>query len=183
MLPSDWLGCDILLHVRVQHGMACNVAKPSVSRCKESPGKTFTIKSRISQTIYKIYEFDVFLDVPMAALNNTNKNRTNTSTTCPGATICETSVSIYATNMEKNTKSMPKGYQVRSHVFVYPLLIQEHRLDWPERDERSCRWAALDEAVELVGDRGLSRLLKNLSRSRGDLLRDICMSRQPAKHG
>jgi len=81
------------------------------------------------------------------------------------------------------TKSMPKGYQVRSHVFVYPLLIQEHRLDWPERDERSCRWAALDEAVELVGDRGLSRLLKNLSRSRGDLLRDICMSRQPAKHG
>lgn len=81
------------------------------------------------------------------------------------------------------TKSMPKGYQVRSHVFVYPLLIQEHRLDWPERDARSCRWAELDEAVALVGDRGLARLLKNLSRSGGDVLRATRMSPSDAQHG
>lgn len=81
------------------------------------------------------------------------------------------------------TKSMPKGYQVRSHVFVYPLLIQEHRLDWPERDERSCRWVSLNEAVELVGDRGLSRLLKNLSRSGGEVLRETQMSHRHAQHG
>ena len=70
------------------------------------------------------------------------------------------------------TKSMPAGYQVRSHVFVYPLRIHEHRLDWPERDERRCRWAGLDEAASLVGDRGLARLLKNLSHSGDDVLRN-----------
>ena len=71
------------------------------------------------------------------------------------------------------TKTMPKGYQVRSHVFVYPVLTCEPRRDWPERDERSCRWVALDEAVDLVGDRGLSRLMKNLSRSGGHVLRNV----------
>jgi 8-oxo-dGTP pyrophosphatase MutT (NUDIX family) len=68
------------------------------------------------------------------------------------------------------TKSMPAGYQVRSHVFVYPLCIHEHRLDWPERDERNCRWAELGEASGLVGDRGLARLLRNLSRSANGVL-------------
>jgi 8-oxo-dGTP pyrophosphatase MutT (NUDIX family) len=60
-------------------------------------------------------------------------------------------------------KSMRGGYPVRSHVFVYPLLVCEHRLDWPERDQRSCRWAGLTEAANLVEDKGLSRLFRHLS--------------------
>lgn len=67
-------------------------------------------------------------------------------------------------------KVMSAGYRVRSHVFVYPLLIQEHRLDWPEREEREARWAGLSEAAELVGDKHLAKLLTRLSKSGSDAL-------------
>lgn len=79
-------------------------------------------------------------------------------------------------------KVMPKGYRVRSHVFVYPLMIREHRLDWPEREARDRRWALLDEAARLVGDRGLARLFKSLSRSGGAALHQAVASMTPA-HG
>lgn len=62
-------------------------------------------------------------------------------------------------------KVMSSGYRVRSHVFVYPLLIREHRLDWPERAERKSRWAGLEEAAGLVGDRDLAKLLDHLAQS------------------
>ena len=78
------------------------------------------------------------------------------------------------------TKSMAKGYPVRSHVFVYPLLICEHRLEWPERDERLCCWAGLDQAAELVGDRGLARLFRTLSRSGGAALHQAMATMAPA---
>lgn len=81
------------------------------------------------------------------------------------------------------TEQMPQGYQVCSHVFVYPLLIYEHRLDWPERDARSCRWAKLDEAAEIVGDRSLSRRLKNLSQSGGRVRQNVPASEFHAPRG
>lgn len=67
-------------------------------------------------------------------------------------------------------KVMSAGYRVRSHVFVYPLLIREHRLDWPERDERDARWAGLAEASGLVGDRDLAKLLNQLAQTGRDAL-------------
>jgi len=64
-------------------------------------------------------------------------------------------------------KAMPEGYRVRCHVFVFPLLVRQHRLDWPERGQRSLRWSGLAEAAQLVEDRGLAKLLGDLARADG----------------
>jgi len=61
-------------------------------------------------------------------------------------------------------KKMPQGYRVGCHVFVYPLLVREQHLDWPERDQREFRWVSIADAVVLVSDRGLMRVLRNLSK-------------------
>lgn len=65
------------------------------------------------------------------------------------------------------SKRMPEGYRVRCEVFVFPLLVREHRVDWRERGERALRWCAPAEAARLVEDRGLQRLLADLSRDAG----------------
>jgi len=59
---------------------------------------------------------------------------------------------------------MPQGYRVGCHVFVYPLLVREQHLDWPERDQREFRWVSIADAVVLVSDRGVMRVLRNLSK-------------------
>lgn len=66
-----------------------------------------------------------------------------------------------------------RGYDVRCHVFVYPLLVQEHRLAWPERQQRKLRWATLAAAAELVDDRDLAALLSVLAGSDGAPLREF----------
>lgn len=66
-----------------------------------------------------------------------------------------------------------RGYEVRCHVFVYPLLVQEHRLNWPERRERKLRWATLAEAATMVDDRDLAALLASLADHDGAPLRDF----------
>lgn len=66
-----------------------------------------------------------------------------------------------------------RGYEVRCHVFVYPLLVLEHRLAWPERHEREQRWVALAEAAELVDDRDLAALLRTLVVDDGASLREF----------
>lgn len=68
-------------------------------------------------------------------------------------------------------KRMAEGYRVRCEVFVFPLLVREHCLDWPERGQRSLRWSGLREASQLVEDRGLARLLGDLARDDAALLR------------
>jgi 8-oxo-dGTP pyrophosphatase MutT (NUDIX family) len=67
-------------------------------------------------------------------------------------------------------KAMPEGYRVRAEVFVYPLLVSQHRIDWPERGERALRWCGLAEAARLVEDRGLVQLLGDLARDGGAAL-------------
>lgn len=69
-------------------------------------------------------------------------------------------------------KSMPEGYRVRCDVFVFPLLVREHRLAWPERGQRALRWRGLREAARLVEDRGLARLLADLARDDARALRE-----------
>ena len=69
-------------------------------------------------------------------------------------------------------KTMPEGYRVRCEVFVFPLLVREHSLVWPERGQRAMRWRGLRKAAKLVEDRGLARLLADLARDDARLLRD-----------
>jgi 8-oxo-dGTP pyrophosphatase MutT (NUDIX family) len=68
-------------------------------------------------------------------------------------------------------KRMPAGYDVSATVFVYPLLVIEHRLDWREKPERQIAWYPLAAAARLVDDRGLARLLSRLARGGGQKLK------------
>jgi 8-oxo-dGTP pyrophosphatase MutT (NUDIX family) len=65
------------------------------------------------------------------------------------------------------------GYDVRCHVFVYPLLVQEHRLAWPERRQRKLRWVGLADAAAMVDDRDLADLITALADTDGASLRDF----------
>ena len=73
------------------------------------------------------------------------------------------------------TKRTP-GHQTRCRVFVYPLLVVEQRLSWPEIGHRRLSWQRLADAVALVDDRGLGRLLERLARNRGEALLDLAVT-------
>jgi 8-oxo-dGTP pyrophosphatase MutT (NUDIX family) len=64
-------------------------------------------------------------------------------------------------------KRMPEGYDVRCHVFVYPLLVHQHRTDWDERAERRLRWRSLPQAARTVDDAQLALLLRELAAAEG----------------
>ncbi len=68
-------------------------------------------------------------------------------------------------------KHLPAGYDVRSQVSVYPLLVDEELSDWPEAGQRKRRWISLESARKKVGDRGLARMLKRLCGRDADSLR------------
>ena len=59
-------------------------------------------------------------------------------------------------------KRMDAGYTVPCHVFVYPMLVREHRLDWPEQDERRVRWCSLKKAADLTQEAELTAFLEDL---------------------
>jgi 8-oxo-dGTP pyrophosphatase MutT (NUDIX family) len=73
----------------------------------------------------------------------------------------------------KYRKQLEEGYSVPCHVFVYPMLVREHRLDWPERLERTLRWSPLGEAAEMVRDRDLGALLVKLEEDGTTALRSV----------
>ena len=70
-------------------------------------------------------------------------------------------------------KRMDAGYDVPCHVFVYPMMVVEHRLDWPERGERTLKWCALGEAARLVDDADLREMLGALAAQGGAPLLDM----------
>lgn len=68
-------------------------------------------------------------------------------------------------------KNMRQGYMVQCTVFVYPLLVLQHKVTWREKSERTLRWCSLSEAAKLADDQGLGNLLADIARSGGDALR------------
>ena len=62
-------------------------------------------------------------------------------------------------------KRIDAGYQVDCRVFVYPLHVLVHQLDWKERGEREVCWCPIEKATSMVADDGLSNLLGDLSRN------------------
>jgi hypothetical protein len=61
-------------------------------------------------------------------------------------------------------KEMPEGYSIRCHTFVYPMLVRQHCLDWPERGEWKLKWCMPGEAADLVDDSDLANVLHELTR-------------------
>jgi len=68
-------------------------------------------------------------------------------------------------------KRMPAGYKVPCQVFVYPILVRQHLLTWPEQAERRLQWVGLAAAASLVDDRNLAVLLRALAANDGAVLR------------
>ncbi|MBM86563.1 MAG: NUDIX hydrolase [Rhodospirillaceae bacterium] len=62
-------------------------------------------------------------------------------------------------------KRIDAGYDLDCHVFVYPLHVLVHQLDWKERGQREVFWCPIEAAVSLVEDDGLSNLLSHLSKN------------------
>ena len=59
-------------------------------------------------------------------------------------------------------KRMKGGYEVTSHVSVYPMLVSHHHLDWPEKDEREFQWFSLKKAQKKLDDPGAAKLIGSL---------------------
>ena len=70
-------------------------------------------------------------------------------------------------------KQMDAGYEVPCHVFVYPILVLQHSLGWPERGERMLKWCSLEKAAKLVDDEQLGELLAELAESGGAPLQSV----------
>ena len=58
-------------------------------------------------------------------------------------------------------KLMDDGSEVQCDVRVYPLLVESQANDWPEKDERRFKWAAISKAASPVDDKGLAQLLRD----------------------
>ncbi|RVU35003.1 NUDIX hydrolase [Hwanghaeella grinnelliae] len=59
-------------------------------------------------------------------------------------------------------KRMKGGYEVTSHVSVFPMLVSHHFLDWPEKDERKFQWCSLKKAQKRLDDPGAAKLIGSL---------------------
>lgn len=68
-------------------------------------------------------------------------------------------------------KKTRAGYRVPCRVLVYPLLVEQQLLDWPERTQREMQWLPLAAAAERVASRGLARLLVDLAGNPAPALR------------
>ncbi len=69
-------------------------------------------------------------------------------------------------------KRMSKGYEVRCRVYVYPILVTQHRVRWRERTQRTLRWCPLHEAAEMVDDNELAKVIRELIASDCAFLRE-----------
>ena len=79
-------------------------------------------------------------------------------------------------------KSMKKGYDVDSHVFVFALHVRDEHETWREEKLRERRWMSLDAAAGALDDRGAARLVTGLSD--GDTLHSIlaALAAEPDGH-
>ena len=61
-------------------------------------------------------------------------------------------------------KRRKSGKLVICKVEVYPMEVTTRRRNWMERDVREWRWCNCAEALELVGDAGLQKLIAKFAR-------------------
>lgn len=61
------------------------------------------------------------------------------------------------------TKRLHFFSRVTCRVDIFPMQVDHHLLDWPERDQRTFGWFSKEEASELVKEKGLSDFLSRLT--------------------
>lgn len=64
-------------------------------------------------------------------------------------------------------KEQDSGFAVPVEVAVFPLHVEKCRQDFPESEQRERRWFTPDEAVPLVAEAGLKRILQSLTSVQG----------------
>lgn len=69
------------------------------------------------------------------------------------------------------TKQTGQGYGVPCRVLVYPLRVAYQELAWREQAERSLQWTALGNAADVIEQKDLANLLKQLAHTPGTLSR------------
>ena len=61
-------------------------------------------------------------------------------------------------------KLRKSGIVIPCKVDVVPMEVVTQRRKWAERGRRELRWCTCDEAIELIGDVGLQRLIAKFAR-------------------
>lgn len=61
-------------------------------------------------------------------------------------------------------KILKSGITYKIRTSVYPLLVKKIEGKYPEAHQRERKWCSLGEAVELIGEPDLARLISNISK-------------------
>ena len=61
-------------------------------------------------------------------------------------------------------KILKSGITYKIRTSVYPLLVKKIERKYPEAHQRERKWCSLGEAVELIGEPDLARLISNISK-------------------
>ena len=64
-------------------------------------------------------------------------------------------------------KRLPDGSTMHCVVEVFALNVTRQMKSWPERDERTTRWFALQDAVKAVREPELRAIIRNLQNCLG----------------
>ena len=62
-------------------------------------------------------------------------------------------------------KQLKSGQMVACRIHVYPMEVTDVCDDWAEKSDRETKWCSVDEALHLVGDSGLRRIIAKFSRA------------------
>lgn len=60
-------------------------------------------------------------------------------------------------------KVLSDGSRVECRVRVFPMIVEETKKNWKEKDERTRDWFGVKEAAKLVDEPELAQLLKSLA--------------------
>lgn len=66
-------------------------------------------------------------------------------------------------------KQLKSGQMVSCRIHVYAMEVTDLCADWAEQDVRETKWCSVDEALALVGDSGLRRIIAKFSRAAATL--------------
>ena len=62
-------------------------------------------------------------------------------------------------------KQLKSGQMITCRIHVFALEVTDACTDWTEKDQRDTRWCSVAEALKLVGDSGLRRIIEKFSRA------------------
>ena len=72
-----------------------------------------------------------------------------------------------------HNKAISTGQKTACKVITYSLLVTDQLLDWEEQKERSRLWCSISMAAKRVSNRGLSKMLRMISKDPSILNRSI----------